>query len=255
MIPMNIVKRIDEHSDAEFQHINLALLEPVFLFGNTLLSLANIKSTEKFVDFMAQQTVRNPADLQHHLNRIDLYLQRENTEGLYGALMDLFIVLQDKGQPLRKRMLKKYYTQLDPEHRSILSARLAGKISEDDQIPFVKESMLSNGRTGMIRLLVKQSHVRDVKNRDAVEDARDLIDSGQVGKAQVLLKKVLLINPQREDVGQELMTIYRHSHNYQAVKKILQSTKNLPLALRPQWEDLAACLKTEIMKDGRQTSC
>jgi len=51
------------------------------------------------------------------------------------------------------------------------------------------------------------------------------------------------------------MIIYRHSRNYQAIEKILQSTKDLPLALRPQWQELAICLRTELGKDNRQGAC
>ncbi len=252
---MQIIERLDSHNNSGINELAPELLEPVFLSNKILAGLSKSKSAEKIVAFMAQQIVRNPSNLQLHLNRIHFYSQQNNREGIYGALLDLYSVLKEKGGPLRKRLLQNYYAQLKPEQRAVLSAWLSGKRDKNSSPLCVKESMLSDGRTGMLRLLIKQKPRHEVQNRDVVEDARDLINSGQVGEATVLLKKALLINPRREDIGLELMIIYRHSRNYQAVEKILQSTKGLPLALRSRWEELAACLKSDVDKDNRQASC
>jgi len=252
---MQIIERLDGHNNTGLNELTPELLEPVFLSHKMLGGLSKSKSAEKIIDFMAQQVVRNPTNLQLHLSRIYFYSQQNNREGVYGALLDLYSVLKEKGWPLRKRLLHKYHTQLKPEQGLVLSACLSGKIEKNNPIPCVKESMLGDGRTGTLRLLIKQKQTHDVQNRDVVEDARDLINSGQIGEATVLLKKALLVNPRREDIGLELMIIYRHSRNYQAVEKILQNTKDLPLALRPQWEELAVCLKSDVDKDNWQGPC
>ncbi len=252
---MQIIERLDNHNNSGINELTPELLEPVFLSNKMLGRLSKSKSAEKIIDFMAQQIVRNPANLQLHLSRIHFYSQQNNREGVYGALLDLYSVLKEKGWPLRKRLLHKYHTQLKSEQGLILSACLSGRIEKNKAIPCVKESMLSDGRTGTHRLLIKQKPMHEAQNRDVVEDARDLINSGQIGEATVLLKKALLINPRREDIGLELMIIYRHSRNYQAIEKILQSTKGLPLALRPQWQELAVCLKSDVDNDNRQRSC
>lgn len=252
---MQIIERLDSHNNTGLNELTPELLEPVFLSNKILGGLSRSKSAEKIIDFMAQQIALNPANLQLHLNRIHFYSQQNNHEGVYGALLDLFTVLKEKGLPLRQRLLGKYYAQLKPEQASVLSVWLSGKMNKSSIIPHVKESILSDGRTGTLRLLTKQKPVSEQANRDVVEDARDLINSGQVGEATVLLKKALLTNPRREDVGLELMIIYRHSRNYQAVEKILQSTKSLPLALRSQWQELAICLKSESGKDNRRDAC
>ncbi len=252
-MPMQIIEKRNSHNDAGMNELAPELFEPVFLSNKILAGLSKSKSAEKIIDFMAQQIALNPADLQLHLNRIHFYSEQNNHAGVYGALLDLFSVLKEKGLPLRKRLLQKYSVQLKPEQRSILSAWLSGKMNK--AIPHVKESVFNDGRTGTLRLLIKQKPESKRVNRDVVEDARDLINSGQVGEATVLLKKALLVNPQREDIGLELMLIYRHSRNYQAIEKILQSTKDLPLALRSQWQELAICLKPEPGTDNRQDAC
>jgi len=252
---MQIIEELNSHNNTGLNELAPELLEPVFLSNKILASLSKSKSAEKIIDFMAQQIVRNPTDLQLHLNRIHFYSQQNNHEGVYGALLDLYSVLKEKGLPLHKRLLQKYSAQLKPEQELILSAWLSGKVNKNSIIPHVKESILNDSRTGTLGLLVKQKPASERANRDVVEDARDLINSGQVGEATVLLKKALLVNPRREDVGLELMIIYRHSRNYQAIEKILQSTKDLPLALRPQWQELAICLRTELGKDNRQGAC
>jgi len=254
-MPMQIIEKLNSHNNAGLDDLATEMLEPVFLSNKILAGLSKSKSAEKIIDFMAQQIVLNPANLQLHLNRIHFYSQQNNHEGVYGALLDLFSVLKEKGLPLRKRLLKKHSVQLKPEQGSILSKWLSGKMNKNGIIPHVKESILNDGRTGTLRLLIKQKSASEQVNRDVVEDARDLINSGQVGEATVLLKKALLVNPRREDIGLELMIIYRHSRNYQAVEKILQSTKDLPLALRPRWEELAVCLKSDVDKDNRQVLC
>ncbi len=255
-MPMQIVERIDGKSNSAYTEQDMELLEPAFLADNILPRFAKSTSAKKIIDFMAQQIVRKPGNLQLHLNRIYFYQQQSDANGVYGALLDLFIVLQEKGQPLRQRLLKKYYAELTAEQQSILSNWLAGKRDENAPCPAVKESRLSDGRTGTSGVLAaKEKPSGQAQTRDVVEDARDLIDSGQVGEATVLLKKALLVNPQREEISRELMLIYRHSHNLQAVEKILQSTKNLPLALQPQWRELSAELQKEVGKDNRQYRC
>lgn len=245
-VTMQIIEKIDSHNNTAVTILNPALVEPVFLSDTMLAAFLKSKSADTIINFMAQKIARSPTDLQLHLKRIDFCSQQDNHSGIYGALLDLFTVLQEKGRPLRKRLLQKYSAQLESEQRSILYECLSGKPDNERVIPFSKESMLSDGRTGTLKLLSKQKLVNRIQPRDVVEDARELINFGQVGKATVLLKKALLVNPEREDIGRELMIIYHHSHNYSAVEKILQSTKRLPLALRAQWNELAVCLKNDV---------
>jgi len=108
-MPMQIIERLDRHNNADIFELAPEQLEPVFLSNKILAGLSKSKSAEKIIDFMAQQIVRNPTDLQLHLNRIHFYSQQNNHEGVYGALLDLYSVLKEKGLPLRKRLLPKIF--------------------------------------------------------------------------------------------------------------------------------------------------
>jgi len=249
---MQIIEQFDNHtkagsgtgSGAGFSELNSGLLEPAFLSSDALIKLSKGRSAKKVIDFMAQQIARSPADLQLHLKRIQVCSQEHGAEGLYGALLDLFVVLQEKGLPLRKRLLEKFHGRLNPAHYLALAQCLETPPNKLEHIPPAENSMLSDGRSGVTELLIKQEAESNSETRDPVEDARDLINSGQITKAQTLLEKILLVNPQRQDVSEELMIIYRHSRNHRAVEKVLQCTKNLSLALRNEWESLGSFLKS-----------
>ncbi len=243
-----IIEKPAQKMTPELAAHDLELLEPAFLSDQMLAEFSKSKSAEKIIDFMAQQIVRNPTNLQFHLKRINFNSKENNHQGIYAALLDLFFVLKKNGLPLRKRLLQKYHKQLEPEHRRILISFLSAKRYEKGIIPQVKESRLNNGRTGTCEILLKQTRHRDAEVRDVVADARDLIDSGQIGAATVLLKKALLVNPEREDISQELIIIYRHSRNLHAVQSLLQCTRHLSLALQSQWDELVLWLKEKAEK-------
>ena len=224
--------------------------EPVFLAPEKMSCPRGPLARERIMAFLSRQIVREPADLQLHLRRIELFRQQQRGDGVYGGLLDLFLVLRDKGRPLRQRLLNRFAGCLEPAQKAALARGVAGASPP----PASRCSMLQDGRRGRRLLVIRQQGSRAAPARDAsrdvIEDARDLIDSGQVGAATVLLKKALLVNPRREDVGRELMLIYRHSRNREAVARLLQGTRGLPLAERGQWESLLAELTDANARAG-----
>lgn len=239
---MNIVNKTCRKADTVIMD-NTMYMEPAFIDSHNLVNVSNTEPGEKVIDYMFHHIGRCPSDLQSHLKRLDIYRNKKNADGIYGALLDLFIVLEKKGLPLRKRLLTKFYIHLKPHHRLVLTRLLTKTATECAPIPYVKESALSDGRSGILRLLTKQSGNDALKDRDIVEDARDLIDSGQIEQAQTRLKQALLTQPQREDISRELLEIIKYSHDLREAKNILQSTKTLPLALRKQWQELVILLE------------
>ncbi len=191
------------------------------------------------IDFLAHRIARSPHELLLHVQRIRLQCRRSATDDVYGALLDLFIVLGDKGLPLRRRLLKSVGRLLREDQRSILIAGLRRGIRASDPVPHSIHSRLTGGLSGTVQL-VEALHLSSVERSvDPVIEARDLLDCSQIDAARYLLEQHLLQAPQRAELSQELLAIYRHTRNYRDFKRLYAQLKEQALAARDDWEALS----------------
>ncbi|RME35889.1 MAG: hypothetical protein D6786_00690, partial [Gammaproteobacteria bacterium] len=88
--------------------------EPAFaLSGGRLSSRVPRSRLRTFADYHAYRILRHPADLSAHVARILLLARAEEKSALYGALLDLFRVLGDKGLDLKRDLLRRCLPLLD----------------------------------------------------------------------------------------------------------------------------------------------
>ncbi|WP_284189941.1 hypothetical protein [Zoogloea oryzae] len=93
---------------------------------------------------------RQPDDLTSHTRRILIAWQLGDGDATYGALVDLFIVLAERGVGLKSAMLSQTALQLDPPQRRFLASHLASGVRADENVqPPASRSVLTRGLVGM----------------------------------------------------------------------------------------------------------
>ena len=219
--------------------------EPGFwLQGHHGITLPEWGRSPTTADYLAYSVARHPGDLLAHARRILLCLQLCNAEGVYGALLDLFIALGPSGRQLRERMLRLAKAVLSPVFYDTLHHRLDTGVSATEAVPPCATSVLSRGLTSSEPLVQSTALVRE-QTSGALEQARDLIDSGHVAEAQALLEKTLQSNPEDDEVGLELLDVYRHTRDTRALNTMCGLLSKVDSPAAHAWVSMAELFALE----------
>ena len=198
-------------------------------------------------DYLAQRVARVPQDLHSHVQRIHIHLQKQESAALAGALLDLFIVLEDKGRPLRERMLKLSQPHLDQDHYQLLFDGLSTGLSSTSPMPGVFFSMLSKGLVGSNRLVeFCDEHEDDIE--DVLAEARDYLEYSQINEARKVLEAAVLRDPHRAELHHELLDIYRSSHDVENFSTMFHRLNLEVGPLLKAWTQLADYLNNLEVK-------
>jgi len=197
---------------------------------------------EIIADYLDHQVSKKPFDLTSHLQRFSLHRYHKHPEKTYAALLDLFIVLGNKGRPLRERLLRQASRVIAREHYHFLLAALPDVLSVTCDTPLHHLSVLSMGRM-VEKEIVQQVRSADVPNNETpLQVALDLLNSGQIRQAQEVLESALLVTPDHYDVSYELLQIYRHTQDRESCIQMLKELSSENLAARDQWVELIITL-------------
>ncbi len=243
---MEVVKNIAKQNDGGPIPLYQDCAEPAFFAPRALASVRDVEFGRKVIDHLAHHIVRHPGDLQQHLTRIQLAQRHTDADSLYGTLLDLFIVLQDKGRPLRERLLRNLSSCLQPQQVAYLNAMLSGQDMTARSAPPAKASMFNSGLTGTITFLTPQALMHDSQDSDPLEVVSDLIDCGRIDEAQQLLEEAVRNTPECAELSRELLALYHHSRNRPAFEKMWQGAQDLDLALRTEWQAMAESFAGEL---------
>lgn len=194
-------------------------------------------------DHLAHRISRNPADLHAHVQRILLCVRARLSDELYGALLDLFIALGNKGQQLRARLLALCHTLLQVEQLVALGRGAVRGIAATDVMPETEHSRLSAGLHGRLALVALVETEQLPVTLNVLEEARELLDTGRILEARELLEQTLLDDPQDLAASQELLAIYRHTRDLAGLRSMMEKTVSAPLAAQEEWQALAAVLE------------
>ncbi len=212
--------------------------------GNTHLRLKVHDWGGKAAEYLDHAVVRAPHDLRGHVQRINLHIQRNDAEAVYGALLDLFIILKTLGRPLRDRMLKQSQAVLSEEVYQFLVQRLEVGIVATDVVLPSRTSLLSKGFSGTNRLVIKLD-TSEAPTQDPLEEALDRLEYGQIDEAKQVLEAAILKEPGRPELLHDLLEIYKSTNareSFLAMRQRLSTNAN-PAA--DAWRELAAFLGEE----------
>lgn len=203
-----LITAVDPREQQNHQSITDQTVEPVFHIADaTELSLDTQGWDTAADDFMSYRVARIPGDLRNHVQRINHSIAAGNSEHVYGAVLDLFIVLKDKGQPLRSRILRNAQPLLPkPCYRHLLR-RMEKGISEQDALPPSDVSVLSRGHLGMHEVVTKtgSNRTRDIS---PLEEARSHMEYGQLDAARSVLESAVFTGSLEKAVHEDLIEIY-----------------------------------------------
>ncbi len=204
-----------------------------FRLNNLLELKANVPvDAGLMAEHFAHAVAASPSDLLRHTQRIFFLYQQFDSDGLYSALYDLFVALQDKGIRLRKRLLQGSRDRLQQEQYAVLSLWLAqGEPRKKEGFPLPNQSVLSRGITG-VRDIIKVSYDKAGPQRDPLLEAREFIDYFQIDEARNLLEKAIFEQPERVELHLELIQLYqatRDNNGLQSMReKLIQYLPELP---------------------------
>ncbi|MCU7918297.1 MAG: hypothetical protein KZQ95_08045 [Candidatus Thiodiazotropha sp. (ex Epidulcina cf. delphinae)] len=213
-------------------------LEPAFLIAyRGRLHIDASGWREKAKAAYAHAIANTPTALWLHVQRIGLLAETADPD-ILGAIVDLFLVLDDKGTALRKRMLALAKPLLEPEDYAILDSHPKRRSPGASLPPLhAKTSMLSPGITGHARLVTIEETASG-GDEDPLETARQQIAYGQTDQALQTLETAIMAEPQRAELHQALLEIYRHSRERDRILGMWQYLKGELNPAEDEWRHL-----------------
>jgi len=208
--------------------------EPVFLlYDNTRLQ---IKQANPYtLTYLAASIARNPRNLLLHLQRIIYCCQGQyNEEQLYAALVDFFVVLQNAGLSIKRRMLECSRKHLSP----VLWDRLQVYCTDHTLIHGNIYTVLTTGLESNMELVIDQTDIGRTADFDPLQIARDYIEYSQLDEAREMLETAILSNPDTVELHEDLLELYKTTNNIEAFNKMKTILSEIYHPMKGQWDAL-----------------
>ncbi len=164
---------------------------------------------------LAHRSAQEPRNLLHHVRRVYLHIALKEPNELYGALLDLYLALGDKGERLRLRLLAKAKSLLPQERTELFVQHQESGLQTQQSLPPTQHSVLGNFLTGGKRLTTQQSATEKPTEwaGDPLELAREELNFGDISVAQQILEEAVMQSPQRLGLHYGLLEIYKHTQS------------------------------------------
>ncbi|MBU0500654.1 MAG: hypothetical protein KJ558_01190 [Gammaproteobacteria bacterium] len=219
-------------------------LDPAFTIPGEKSLRLSVEDRSEAKRFLSYQLARTPDNLRQHAQRIFLLIANGENEPLFGALVDLFIALGDKGQDLRKRLLDLARPLLSTENHEFLSRHQRAGLEARHARIDLKGSVLSAGFCESTPLVSHEPVPSGFE--DPLQEALSLLEFGQLDEARRVLELACLSNPAPGPVEEELIGLYRHTRDRTRYDELTQALLRDGVTLSEGWlalgDDLA---KTE----------
>lgn len=185
-------------------------IDRVFLLAEVRdLGPVHDKYTHEAGIFLAHKITRNPLDLRAHTQRVYLYRTKNDVEGTYTALLDLFIALGSKGYSLRRHLLQLCARLLDASQQKLLRAHLKTGIMSTTPLTMTGSSLLHEGVESSRPLISKKPADNMTKMpADPLSETREYLAYGQLELAISTLETAIITDPSRTDIMNELLDLY-----------------------------------------------
>jgi len=180
---------------------------------------------------------RQPNCLLAHVQRIYHCFQANLPEQLYGALIDLLLVLNRQGVAISRRLVIGSKSKLSTEQQQILVNYLNPKHTDNTFLPGSPYSLFSKGLISNIKVVQKSQQSAAV-DYDVLTVARDYIIYDQLEQAQNVLEEAILMQPSRQDLHHELLEIYQSIHNLAGFNRMRSKLTQLGFTVPEEWERL-----------------
>ncbi|MES9833865.1 MAG: hypothetical protein ABW139_16640 [Candidatus Thiodiazotropha sp. DIVDIV] len=177
---------------------------------------------EKWATHLAYLSAREPANLINHVRRVYLHLARKQPDALYGAMLDLYLILGDKGASLRKRLLKMSKRDLPRDQYVFFATHWKQGLRDNQSFPISQHSVLGNFVQGELGLVNEGllNEPKGAKKMDPLELAKEELTFGDVTVAQEILESAILETPTRMGLHYSLLEVYKHSRSLTDLQKM-----------------------------------
>lgn len=212
-------------------------LHPLFAQpSDSILSIVDGDESELY-RFQLSSLKREPNNLRLHVQLLFNLIQKEGVgrNDIFGALLDLYIVLQDKGLPLRRRMLAVCKPFLTDEDVRFFLQHLERGVDAKTVVADSGCSQLSENYSGDAHFIKKVVVQLEETVMSAYEEALSLIEYGELSEAAVLLEQALKQQPDGEQIAEELLTIYSHQQDEDAIAALRDWFFEQELSLPKCW--------------------
>lgn len=155
--------------------------------------------------FYSHSIRRNPTNLTLHTHRIFFAMKHKDAVLLPGSLNDLFFILKDAGEQLRIRLLKASMPYLSKQDTLYFAMWIKVGIKNGMGYQWVNGSVLSDGLFGPDQALItmQKSEYMGIE-ASPIEEARELMEHGQLDVAQKVLNEAIAEDPKNSKLIEEL---------------------------------------------------
>lgn len=181
---------------------------------------------------------RKPRRLVAHIQRIHHCYRTNLKEQLFAALVDLLVVLNGRGKAISWRMIIGTKSKLSDEQYE----QLQKYMTENLDVALLAGNEYSVFTKGLIgaRNLVQQIETPDQQEHDPLNLAYDYIEYSQLNEAKEVLEKAILNQPQRLELHQCLLELYKSTFDCSGFTRMFNTLTDLDVILPNDWSMLQA---------------
>ncbi|MEI6705869.1 MAG: hypothetical protein WCK96_01915 [Methylococcales bacterium] len=190
------------------------------------------ESLEKLVFLIAKK----PKQLTNHVQRIYYCFQKNLNKQLFAAIVDFLIVLNRQGQPISWRVVLGAKSRLTTEQFEELKVYLKGKHTDINLLSGNQYSIFSKGLVGVNKLI--QQIEKEEKEDDPLTIALDHIEYSQLDDAKKVLEEAILVQPERQDLRQELCDLYKLTGDPSGFHQMMAKLTRLGVGMTDDWNQL-----------------
>jgi hypothetical protein len=200
---------------------------------------------DRWATYLAHLSAREPGNLLNHVRRIYLHMARGQSDELYGAMLDLCLVLGDKGGSLRGRLLHDAKKLLLREHYDLFLTHYKHGLQRNQPLPASRHSVLGNFFSGRMTLVKQQKSLKQPARErvDPLEQAREELNYGDVATAQRILEGALLRLPERVELHMELLELYTHTRSLSDLLKMQARLGDDVAVAQTEWDNTRELLE------------
>jgi tetratricopeptide (TPR) repeat protein len=220
----------------------VAFLEPS---NKRLLPLKGV-DLDQWATHLAHISAQEPGNLLNHVRRIYLHLALKQSDPLYGAMLDLYLVLGHNGEPLRHHLLQKAGKLLSQERHDLFISHFNQGLHSTQPLPACQYSVLGNFFSGKMRLVTEQKAEPEPANRqiDPLELAKEELNYGDISVAQQILEEALLQSPHMLELHYGLLEIYKHTRSLDALLAMKERLGEGAAIAQTAWNQMQRTLES-----------
>ncbi|MGR8942456.1 MAG: type IV pilus assembly protein FimV, partial [Gammaproteobacteria bacterium] len=192
---------------------------------------------ERRLERLVYQVSRKPRSLAAHLERIYFCFRNYLNEPLFAALVDLQLVLNKRGRPLSERVIHGSRSRLTESQFQALDNYLKQEDARDESLPCSRYALFTRGIQSAT-VLVQMAEADNGAAIDPLQLARDFVEYSQLEDAHRVLEQAIMTQPERMELHDELLSLYRSTRNQTDFKRIYQALAENGVKLPDEWTQL-----------------